>query len=144
LGADYLGTAPRWSSVFFFTLQIMNLSFIYAWMRLKSGSVRTVILHATHNIVVQGIFDNMIRHTRLTNWVVGEGGIGIAVSSGIIAYALWRRDPHPDLLDPPHNCCEQVIAKHALFIRLFWRQSLQSQFFISSRNEENTLARNRK
>jgi hypothetical protein len=50
-----------------------------------------------HNLVVQGIFDNMIRHTRLTNWVVGEGGIGIGISSGIIAYFLWRRDRQPAL-----------------------------------------------
>jgi membrane protease YdiL (CAAX protease family) len=98
LGADYLGSAPRWSSVLCFTLQIMSLSFIYAWMRLKSGSVWTaVILHGMHNLVVQGIFDNMIRHTRLTNWVVGEGGIGIGISSGIIAYFLWRRDRQPAL-----------------------------------------------
>ncbi len=103
LGADYLGTAPRWSSVLCFTLQIMSLSYIYAWMRLRSGSVWTaVILHAMGNIAVQGIFDNMIRHSHLTNWVVGEGGIGIGVSSGIIAYVLWRRDrqPHPELSQP--------------------------------------------
>ena len=98
LGADYLGTAPRWSSILCFTLQIMSLSFIYAWMRLKSGSVWTaVILHGMHNLVVQGIFDNMICHTRLTNWIVGEGGIGIGVASGIIAYVLWRRDRQPAL-----------------------------------------------
>jgi|SRR5271165_169482 len=96
LGADYLGAKPRWSSVLCFTLQIMSASFIYAWMRLKSGSVWTaVILHAMHNIVVQGIFDSMVQHTRLTNWVVGEGGIGIGIASGVIAYALWRRDSQP-------------------------------------------------
>jgi uncharacterized protein len=89
---------PRWWSVLFFTLQIMSLTFIYAWMRFKSGSTwSAVILHAMHNIVVQGIFDNMIRHTPLTNWIVGEGGIGIGISSGIIAYVLRRRDPHPAL-----------------------------------------------
>jgi len=100
-GADYLGTPPRWSSVVCFTLQITTLSFIYAWMRLKSGSMWTaVILHGMHNLVVQGIFDNMIRHTYWTNWIVGEGGIGIAVSSGIIAYALWRRDRNPASTKP--------------------------------------------
>jgi uncharacterized protein len=105
LGADYLGSAPRWSSILCFTLQIMSLSFIYAWMRLKSRSVWTaVVLHGIHNIVVQGIFDNMIRHTRLTNWAVGEGGIGIGISSGIIAYVLWRRDRQPALSQTsPHN-----------------------------------------
>jgi len=91
-GADYRGSGPLWLSVLCFSTEIISNSFISAWMRLKSGSMWTgMILHATHNLFVQGIFDPMLRHTRLTDYVASEFGIGIAISSSFVAYVLWRR-----------------------------------------------------
>jgi uncharacterized protein len=92
LWADYRGRGPLWLSVLCFGIQIVSSSFIAAWMRLKSGSVWTaVLLHAMHNIFVQSVFDGMIRPTPLTAYLSGEFGIGIAISTTVVAYLLWRR-----------------------------------------------------
>ncbi len=92
LWADYRGHGPLWLSVVCFGIQIVSSSFIAAWMRLKSGSVWTaVLLHAMHNIFIQSVFDGMIRPTPLTAYLSGEFGIGIAISTTVVAYLLWRR-----------------------------------------------------
>jgi membrane protease YdiL (CAAX protease family) len=92
LWADYRGRGPLWLGVLCFGIEIVSSSFIAAWMRLKSGSVWTaVLLHAMHNIFVQGVFDGMIRPTPLTAYLAGEFGIGIAISTTVVAYLLWRR-----------------------------------------------------
>ena len=92
LWADYRGYGPLWLSVVCFGIQIVSSSFIAAWMRLKSGSVWTaVLLHAMHNIFIQSVFDGMTRRTTLTDYVTGEFGIGIAMTTALVAYLLWRR-----------------------------------------------------
>lgn len=92
LWADYRGHGPLWLSVLCFGIQIVSSSFIAAWMRLKSGSVWTaVLLHAMHNIFIQSVFDGMTRRTPLTDYVASEFGIGIALSTALVAYLLWRR-----------------------------------------------------
>jgi uncharacterized protein len=92
LWADYRGHGPLWLSVLCFGIQIVSSSFIAAWMRLRSGSVWTaVLLHAMHNIFIQGVFDGMTRRTPLTDYLAGEFGIGIAFSTSVVAYLLWRR-----------------------------------------------------
>jgi len=36
---------------------IVSISFVFAWMRLKSGSLWTgVLLHASHNLFIQAFF----------------------------------------------------------------------------------------
>jgi membrane protease YdiL (CAAX protease family) len=81
-----------WLGVLCFGIEIVSSSFIAAWMRLKSGSVWTaVLLHAMHNIFIQSVFDGMIRPTPLTAYLSGEFGIGIAISTTVVAYLLWRR-----------------------------------------------------
>lgn len=92
LWADYRGHGPLWLGVLCFGIEIVSTSFIAAWMRLKSGSVWTaVLLHAMHNIFIQSVFDGMTRRTPLTNYVAGEFGIGVAISTSVVAFLLWRR-----------------------------------------------------
>ncbi len=92
LCADYHGRGPLWLGILCFGIEIVSSSFIAAWMRLKSGSIWTaVLLHAMHNIFVQSVFDGMTRQTPLTAYVAGEFGIGITISTTVVAYLLWRR-----------------------------------------------------
>lgn len=98
-GADYFkmfGAKPGWYSAMCFTGQIMGLSFISAWLRLKSGSVwPAAILHGTGNLFVESVFDPVIKHTALIGMWTGESGIGFSIGLAIIAWILWRIDSNP-------------------------------------------------
>ncbi len=74
-----------------FTVMVVGLSFVYAWMRLKSGSVWTsVLLHASHNIYVQAVFDPLTRNTGPTPYIVGEYGAGLTLVGVLIGWVFWR------------------------------------------------------
>jgi membrane protease YdiL (CAAX protease family) len=92
LFADYNSGTPAWYALTCFTLMVVGISFIFAWMRLKSGSVWTgMFLHASHNLWIQGIFDPLTRDTGKTRFVIGEFGIGLAVAAVVVAFITWRR-----------------------------------------------------
>jgi membrane protease YdiL (CAAX protease family) len=89
--ADYnAGTA--WYGAACFTVMVIGLSFAFAWMRLKSGSLWTaVFLHASHNLFIQRVFDPLTIDTGFTRYVTGEFGTALAMISLVIAYIFWRR-----------------------------------------------------
>ncbi|MGH9732299.1 MAG: CPBP family intramembrane glutamic endopeptidase, partial [Candidatus Acidiferrales bacterium] len=61
-------------------------SFLFAWMRLKTGSVWTgMLLHASHNIFIQGFFDPLTRPELATKYLIGEFGAGLAIIAVVIA-----------------------------------------------------------
>ena len=71
---------------------VVSLSFIFAWLRLKSGTLWTAaLLHASHNLFVQGIFDNLMRNTGRTLWYTTEFGIAMALTSAVFALYFWSR-----------------------------------------------------
>ncbi len=92
LFADYnAGTAP-WYGLLCFTVMVIGISFVFAWMRLASGSVWTgMLLHASHNLFIQGIFDPLTVDTGRTKWIIGEFGAGLAIAACIAALIFWRR-----------------------------------------------------
>jgi membrane protease YdiL (CAAX protease family) len=92
LFADYHSSStPLWFSVICFTVMIMGGSFAYTWLRLKSGSLwPAVVLHASHNLFIQAIFDQLTLKTRFTPYIIGEFGLGLALTSVIVAYIFWR------------------------------------------------------
>ena len=50
-------SAPAWFGLFCFTVMVLGISFAFAWLRLKSGSLWTgVIFHASHNLFIQNFF----------------------------------------------------------------------------------------
>jgi membrane protease YdiL (CAAX protease family) len=59
LGAIYHGEGTSLAySVVCFTLMVLALSFLMAWITLLSGSLwPAALLHAAHNLFVQSIFD---------------------------------------------------------------------------------------
>jgi membrane protease YdiL (CAAX protease family) len=62
--ADYNASTPAWYGAACFTVMVVGLSFAFAWMRLKSGSLWTaVLLHASHNLFIQRVFDPLTTDT---------------------------------------------------------------------------------
>ena len=83
LFADYnAGTEPAFALTCF-TLMVFAASFIWGWLRLKSGSLWTAaILHASHNIFIQIIFDGMTVPVDRTLYTTTEFGAGLVLTMG--------------------------------------------------------------
>jgi membrane protease YdiL (CAAX protease family) len=92
LFADYHGAAPAWYYVPLLTIMLPFLSFLWAWMRLKSGSIwPCVVLHASHNTFMQQFFDPLTVYRSKTGYVAGEFGAALLVVSILMAVYFWRR-----------------------------------------------------
>jgi hypothetical protein len=79
------------------------MSYLYGWMRLKSGSVWTAMfLHGSWNLYVQGLFDPLTTDTGITRFVVGEFGFALSIASLVTAFVVWKlRHRLPTV--PPQN-----------------------------------------
>ena len=99
--ADYSSAAPRWYAFLMFTVSIVGVSFIATWLRLRSGSVWTgVILHTSHNLFVQGVFDGLTVEAGYTEYFTTEFGAGLAMVYVAGGWWCWRHraslpDPVP-------------------------------------------------
>ena len=92
LFADYNSAAPKWYAFLMFTVSIVGVSFVATWLRLRSGSVWTgVILHASHNLFIQGVFDGVTVDRGYTQYFTTEFGAGLAVVYVAGAWWCWRR-----------------------------------------------------
>ena len=92
LFADYRGGTTAWYELSCFTLMIVGFSFPLAWLRLKSNSVWTaVLLHASHNLYIQGVFDPLTEDTGLTRYFAGEFGLALAAVAIPVAYIFWMK-----------------------------------------------------
>jgi membrane protease YdiL (CAAX protease family) len=89
--ADYHSAAPKWYVFLIFTVLVVALSFIYAWLRLKSGSIWPgVLLHASHNLFT-GVFDQLTVDRGYTEYITTEFGAGLAIVYVLVAYWCWTR-----------------------------------------------------
>ncbi|PYX99434.1 MAG: CPBP family intramembrane metalloprotease domain-containing protein [Acidobacteria bacterium] len=92
LFADYNAGTNRWYGLACFSVMVISISFIFAWMRLASGSLWTgAILHASHNLFVQAVFDNFMRDTGRTLWLTTEFGAALALSAAGCALLFWTK-----------------------------------------------------
>jgi membrane protease YdiL (CAAX protease family) len=92
LFADYTSKAPKGYALAVFTWMIVAASFVFSWLRLKSGSVWTaVILHASHNLFIQEIFDPLTQNREITPYVTTEFGAGLAIAYTVGAWICWRK-----------------------------------------------------
>lgn len=101
LFTDYsAGGVPGWYATACFTLMVVTASFAYAWLRLKSGSLwPAALLHASHNLFILNVFDDLTIITSVTPFIISETGIGLVITGLISAYLFWRRRgdlPQPD------------------------------------------------
>jgi membrane protease YdiL (CAAX protease family) len=97
LFADYNAGTPSWYAVPCFAAMVVALAVALAWLRLRSGSVwPAAILHASHNLFVQGFFDRVTVDTGPTRWLTTEFGAALVVTIGVTAWLFWRaRDALP-------------------------------------------------
>ncbi len=99
LFADYNGGTPAWYGLGCFTVLVVSIAFVFAWIRLKSGSVwPAAILHGSHNLWIQSVFDPLTEDTGPTKWIIGEFGAALAVVGIAAAWLVWRRR---DAFAPP-------------------------------------------
>jgi membrane protease YdiL (CAAX protease family) len=93
LWADYnVGTSPRYALACF-TLMVIAHAFIMGWLRLKSGSLwPCAMLHASHNLFVQLIFDAITAPAGRVLYITTEFGAGLVLTIGAIATYLWLRE----------------------------------------------------
>ncbi len=92
LFADYNAGTNRWYALGCFALMVVSVGSIAAWLTLKSGSLwPAAMLHASHNLFIQEIFDNAMRDTGRTLWYTTEFGAALAVTSAAFALYFWTR-----------------------------------------------------
>jgi hypothetical protein len=101
--ADYnSGGTPNWYAAIMFAVMIMATSFPYAWLRLKSASLwPAVLLHTFHNQFVIGILDKLTGNTSATPYITGEFGVGLVLTSIVVAYVFWRMQRQISLPSQP-------------------------------------------
>ncbi len=92
LFADYnAGTQPAYALTCF-TLMVIADAYILGWLRLKSGSLwPAAIFHASHNLFIQAIFDDMTAPVGKALYVTTEFGAGLVLTAGAVAIYLWTR-----------------------------------------------------
>lgn len=92
LFADYNSGTPKWFALLAFTWMVFAATIGFTWLRLKSGSVWTaVILHASHNLFIQQVFDGITTDRGTTRYLTTEFGIGLALAYSVVAWICWRR-----------------------------------------------------
>ena len=103
-----------------FFVMVVALGVIFAWLRLRSGSVwPAAILHATHNLFVQAFFDRVTVDTGPTRWLTSEFGAALALAIVATALLFWRargsvEKPNEVLISPssPGALPQPVAATH--------------------------------
>lgn len=71
--ADYNAGTPAWFAVPCFAVMVVAIAVPLAWLRLRTGSVwPAAIMHASHNLYVQGFFDTVTVNTGPTRWLTTE------------------------------------------------------------------------
>jgi membrane protease YdiL (CAAX protease family) len=89
---NYNSGGPSWYSLVTFTIGVVSMSFIATWFRLKSNSLWTgVMLHASHNLFVQGVFDPITINYPSTKYFTGEFGIVVPAIILLFAIYFWTR-----------------------------------------------------
>jgi membrane protease YdiL (CAAX protease family) len=79
------GTNPAFALACF-TVSVVAMAFISGWLRLRTQSVwPCALLHASHNLFVQAIFDPLTANTGMARYATTEFGVGLAITIGIAA-----------------------------------------------------------
>lgn len=90
LFANYNGGTPAWFGLSCFTVMVVAMAFIQAWLRLKSRSLwPAVFLHASHNLFIQSIFNPLTLHTDTTKWFIDEFGAALPIACAVFALVFW-------------------------------------------------------
>jgi uncharacterized protein len=90
--SDYNAGTPTWYGLTCFTVMVIAISFVFAWLRIKSGSLWTgAILHGSHNLYVQAIFTPLTGDTGKTKWFIDEFGCVLPLVAVAFAIYFWTK-----------------------------------------------------
>lgn len=95
LFSDYSSGAPKIFVIMCFTISVTAITFTANWLCIKAQSVwPAIILHASHNLFVQAVFDVMTIKGGLSEYLTTEFGIGLAIFYAVIAMIVvkWYRN----------------------------------------------------
>ena len=85
-------TIPLWFKLICFGIMVVTTATILSWIRLKSDSLwPAVVFHAVHNGSIQMFFDRITIDTGSTQYFTGEFGIGLALTTGVIAWIIYLK-----------------------------------------------------
>lgn len=102
--SDYNNGISILSSIVFFTTSIISISFITTWLRLKSGSLWTgAVLHASHNLFIQSIFDPITIDFGYTRVITSEFGFGLSLVYALAAFYCWKRKSDIEITTPEYS-----------------------------------------
>lgn len=100
LFGNYNAGTPWWYGLLCFTVLIVGMNFAFTWLRLASGSIwPAVIMHASHNLIIQGVFDELTANTGNTAFFTSEFGLMLALL-GIVVALVFARLPLPGSKQP--------------------------------------------
>ena len=89
---DYNAGTPSWYGLSCFTVMVVAIAVVFAWLRLKSGSLWTgAMLHASHNLYVQAIFTPLTQNRGKTAWFIDEFGAVLPIVAVAFAIYFWSR-----------------------------------------------------
>jgi uncharacterized protein len=92
--SDYFdpGTSV-WFALPGFVIELLGMSVIILWLRLRSGSVWTGALAQASLILWNQLFFAPLTAPRgdITNYTIGESGFMLPIAISITAYLFWRR-----------------------------------------------------
>jgi uncharacterized protein len=90
--ADYNSGTATWYALSCFTVLVISIAFIAAWLRLRTGSLWTgALIHASHNLYVQRIFTPLTNNTGKTAWFIDEFGAVMPLVVLGFAFYFWSR-----------------------------------------------------
>ena len=91
IGGGYSSGAPTWYAIACFMVEIIGVSFAFAYVRLASGSIwPALLLHATHNSFIQSALDKLTVDTGSTAYFTTEFGLGMALMGVVVGLIFWR------------------------------------------------------
>ena len=91
--ADYDSASPVWFSLPCFVIELLGLSLIILWLRLRSGSVWTgALVAAGINLWNQQYFTPLTApRGAITDYTIDESGFMLPIVISIAAYLFWRQ-----------------------------------------------------
>lgn len=109
LFSDYHSSAPIAFTVVVFFISTVAHTFVNNWLRVRSGSVwPAVLLHTSHNVFINNVYDPLMARYQLTDFFVTEFGLGMLVINVLMALYVWA---HRRELDPKPEATVAVVAK---------------------------------
>ncbi|NMB79608.1 MAG: CPBP family intramembrane metalloprotease [Methanomicrobiales archaeon] len=99
----YHGTGALWYSVVTFFLSLFGGSTIFAWIRLRSGSIwPAALLHGSWNYCIQTFYPSLTATTEAGGAMLGEFGWFCVIISILLGLLFWHlrymlpNMPHPE------------------------------------------------